>query len=327
MNFSNRVYVTGGAGFLGSHICKLLLKKGSKVYCIDISDNYRIRDLKKNKNFSFHKASILNIKKLKKIIKKNSYIYHFAAIADPLKYVQQPLKTLNIDLKASINIFELASNKKCKIIFASTSEVYGKNSKVPWSEDDDRVLGSTKINRWCYSSSKAVSEHYLIAYAKEKNLKFVIFRFFNVYGPSLDSLGNGRVLTMMLDRFLKNNNVLIHGNGKQTRSFSYIDDVVNGVVEISNNKKCENDIYNIGSNKEIKIIDLAKKIKKLGNFSSKLKFIDHRKVFGKSYEDVPRRVPSLKKINKFLKYNKKTSLNEGLKKIISWHKDINIKKS
>ena len=115
-----------------------------------------------------------------------------------MKYVQQPLKTLNIDLKASINIFELASNKKCKIIFASTSEVYGKNSKVPWSEDDDRVLGSTKINRWCYSSSKAVSEHYLIAYAKEKNLKFVIFRFFNVYGPSLDSLGNGRVLTMML---------------------------------------------------------------------------------------------------------------------------------
>ena len=132
---------------------------------------------------------------------------------------------------------------------------------------------------------------------------------------------------MMLDRFLKNKNVLIHGNGKQTRRFSYIDDVVNGVVEISNNKKCENDIYNIGSNKEIKIIDLAKKIKKLGNFSSKLKFIDHRKVFGKSYEDVPRRVPSLKKINKFLKYNKKTSLNEGLKKIISWHKDINIKKS
>ena len=327
MNFSNRVYVTGGAGFLGSHICRLLLEKGFKVYCIDISDNYRIRDLKKNKNFSFHKASILNIKKLKKIIKKNSYIYHFAAIADPLKYVQQPLKTLNIDLKASINIFELASNKKCKIIFASTSEVYGKNSKVPWSEDDDRVLGSTKINRWCYSSSKAVSEHYLIAYAKEKNLKFVIFRFFNVYGPSLDSLGNGRVLTMMLDRFLKNKNVLIHGNGKQTRSFSYIDDVVNGVVEISNNKKCENEIYNIGSNKEIKIIDLAKKIKKLGNFSSKFKFIDHRKVFGKSYEDVPRRVPSLKKINKFLKYNKKTSLNEGLKKIISWHKDINIKKN
>jgi len=327
MNLSNRVYVTGGAGFLGSHICRLLLQKGFKVYCIDISDNYRIRDLKKNKNFSFHKASILNIKKLKKIIKKNSHIYHFAAIADPLKYVQQPLKTLNIDLKASINIFELASNKKCKIIFASTSEVYGKNSKVPWSEDDDRVLGSTKINRWCYSSSKAVSEHYLIAYAKEKKLKFVIFRFFNVYGPSLDSLGNGRVLTMMLDRFLKNKNVLIHGNGKQTRSFSYIDDVVNGVVEISNNKKCENDIYNIGSNKEIKIIDLAKKIKKLGNFSSKLKFIDHRKVFGKSYEDVPRRVPSLKKINKFLKYNKKTSLNEGLKKIISWHKDINIKKS
>ena len=107
MNLSNRVYVTGGAGFLGSYICRLLLEKGFKVYCIDISDNYRIRDLKKNKNFSFYKASILNIKKLKKIIKKNSYIYHFAAIADPLKYVQQPLKTLNIDLKASINIFEL----------------------------------------------------------------------------------------------------------------------------------------------------------------------------------------------------------------------------
>jgi UDP-glucose 4-epimerase len=323
MNFSNRAYVTGGAGFLGSHICRLLLQKGLKVYCIDISDNYRIKDLKKNKNFSFYKASILNIHKLKKIIKKNSYIYHFAAIADPLKYVQQPLKTLNIDLKASINIFELASNKKCKIIFASTSEVYGKNSKVPWSEDDDRVLGSTKINRWCYSSSKAVSEHYLIAYAKEKNLKFVIFRFFNVYGPSLDSLGNGRVLTMMLNRFLKNKDVLIHGNGKQTRSFSYIDDVVDEVIQVSHNKKCENDIYNIGSNDEIKIIDLAKKIKRLGNFSSKLKFIDHKKVFGKSYEDVPRRVPSLKKINKFLKKSKKINLDYGLKKIISFYKGIN----
>jgi UDP-glucose 4-epimerase len=323
MNFDNRAYVTGGAGFLGSHICKELLQKGFKVYCIDISNSFRIRELKKNKNFSFYKLSILNIKKLKKFIRKNSYIYHFAAIADPLKYVKQPLKTLDIDLKASINIFELASKKKCKVIFASTSEVYGKNLQVPWREDDDRVLGSTKINRWCYSSSKAVSEHYLIAYAKEKKLKFVIFRFFNVYGSSLDSLGNGRVLTMMLDRFLKNKDVLIHGNGEQTRCFSYIDDVVDGVVSVSHNKKCENDIYNIGSDNEIKIIDLAKKIKKLGNFTSRLKFIDHKKVFGKSYEDVPRRVPSLKKINKFFKNNKKTSLNEGLKKIISWHKNNN----
>jgi len=321
MNFSNRAYVTGGAGFLGSYICRLLLQKGFKVYCIDIIDSYRISDLKDNKNFFFFKKSILDINNLKRIIKKNSYIYHFAAIADPLKYVQQPLKTLDIDLKASINIFELASNKKCKIIFASTSEVYGKNPKVPWSEDDDRVLGSTKINRWCYSSSKAVSEHYLIAYAKEKNLKFVIFRFFNVYGPSLDSLGNGRVLTMMLERFLKNKDVLIHGNGKQTRSFSYIDDVVDGVVKVSHNKKCENEIYNIGCNNEIKIIDLARKIKKIGRFRSKLKFINHKKVFGKSYEDVPRRVPSLKKINKFLKNPKRTSLDQGLKEIISWHRN------
>jgi len=322
MNKKN-VYITGGSGFIGSNICRKLLKKNFNVHCIDIVDTYRIKDLKKNKNFFFYKVSILNTSKLRKIIKKKSYIYHFAAIADPLKYVQEPLNTLNIDLKASINIFEIAQQKNCKIIFASTSEVYGKNPKVPWSEDDDRVLGSTKINRWCYSSSKAVSEHYLIAYAKEKKLKFVIFRFFNVYGPGLDSLGNGRVLTMMLEGFLNNKDVLIHGNGKQTRSFSYIDDVVNGVIEVSHNKKCENDIYNIGSNDEIKIIDLAKKIKKLGNFSSKLKFIDHKKVFGKSYEDVPRRVPSLKKINKFLKKNKKTSLNDGLKKIISWHKDIN----
>ena len=252
-------------------------------------------------------------------IDKSDIVVHLAAIADPKKYVDSPLNVLDIDLRASLNIFSYAAEKKKKIFFASTSEVFGKNMNVPWKEDDDRVLGSSKINRWCYSTAKAACEHYLFAYAQQENLPFVGVRFFNAYGPKLDDLGSGRVIPIFLKHFLSGDPVYIHGDGKQTRTFVYISDVADALYDLTFSKKSEGEIFNIGTEREMSILELAKIMRKVGGFKSEIKFIPHKKVFGKSYEDIPRRVPDVSKIKKYLNWEATTSLEKGLKLTIDYY--------
>lgn len=316
------VLITGGAGFLGSYISEKLLEKGHHVTVIDMADGRKIEHLFENKNFVFHQDSILNADLLLREVNLDGcdLIFHFAAIADPKRYVFDPLTTLEIDLQGSLNIFKAAAKKKVKVVFASTSEVYGKNPNVPWKEDDDRLLGSTHINRWCYSTAKAAGEHYLYAYHQKEGIPFVVYRFFNVYGPRLDDLGSGRVLPIFLEQFLKGEPVTVHGDGKQTRSFAYVDDVVEGIVEGALNKKAENQVFNIGNERETSITELAELVKKVGGFKSEIKFITHKEVFGDRYEDIPRRIPDVSKIKRVLGWEDKTPLEVGLQKTIEYYR-------
>ena len=315
-----RVLVTGGAGFLGSYICENLLKMKKSVIALDMADGSKIEHLIGKKNFQFVQGSVLDKDLMEREVSKADMVFHFAAIADPKRYIQEPLTVLEIDLQASLNIFKIAAMHKTKVVFASTSELYGKNPNIPWKEDDERVLGSTAINRWCYSTSKAASEHYLYAYNQQEGLPFVVVRFFNAYGPKLDDLGSGRVMPIFLKQFLMKEPITVHGDGKQTRTFVYVKDVTEAVIKVAFSKKAEGQAFNIGSQKEYTMLELAKIMKKVGNFKSEIKFVTHKKVFGNKYEDIPRRCPDVSKIKKYVNWKATTLLEDGIKKTIEYYR-------
>ena len=297
--------VTGAMGFVGSHWVKKLLSEGYEVTGIDIKPLDKF--FKKNKKFKFFKASVFNYALLEKLIKKNDIICHFAGVAEPMQYLKRTKYTIELTLLPSLKIVDFCCKFKKKIFFTSTSEIYGKLNKVPFKEDSDRHLGSPQINRWCYSTSKSLVEHYITANGLENNLKFIIFRLFNVYGPSL----KGRVVDEFINKSLSNKKIMINGNGKQTRSFLFIDDCIEAFYKILK-KNMNNEVFNIGSDNEISMIDLAKKVKKICN--SKSQIIFNSKKFTKvgGYEDILRRVPSVEKLKRQVKWKPKVSLHLGL---------------
>lgn len=311
-----KILVTGAAGFVGSHWVKRLLDEGHKVTGIDIK-RFDI-SLKNVKNFKFLKASVFDYELLEKLIKKHDIICHFAGVAEPMQYLKRTKYTIQLTLMPSLKIIDFCSKYKKKIIFTSTSEIYGKLNKVPFKENSDRFLGSPQTNRWCYSTSKSLVEHYINASSKENNLKFIIFRLFNVFGPGL----KGRVVDEFINKSLLNKKIMINGNGKQTRSFLYIDDCINAFYQILKKNK-NNQVYNVGSDNEISMIKLAKRIKKICN--SKSQIIFNSKKFTKigGYEDISRRVPSVDKLKKQMKWKPKINLDKGLK-IMKEHIQRNI---
>ena len=297
--------VTGAMGFVGSHWVKKLLSEGHEVTGIDIKPLDKF--FKKNKKFKFFKASVFDYTLLKKLIKKNDIICHFAGVAEPMQYLKKTKYTIELTLLPSLKIVDLCCKFKKKFFFTSTSEIYGKLNKVPFKEDSDRHLGSPQTNRWCYSTSKSLVEHYITANSKESKLKFIIFRLFNVYGPSL----KGRVVDEFINKSLSNKKIMINGNGKQTRSFLFIDDCIDAFFKIYK-KNINNEVYNIGSDNEVSMIKLAKKVKNL--CKSKSKIIFHSKKFTKvgGYEDISRRVPSIDKLKKQIKWRPRVNLDKGL---------------
>ncbi|OGW91990.1 MAG: hypothetical protein A3D28_04220 [Omnitrophica bacterium RIFCSPHIGHO2_02_FULL_63_14] len=321
MSPRHRILITGGAGFLGSYLCEQLLALGHAVTAFDMTDGRKIEHLMGKPNFEFIQDSILNVEALTAAVQEADLLFHFAAIADPKRYVQEPLVTLDIDLQGSLNIFKVAARHKIKVIFASTSEVYGRNPNVPWREGDDRLLGATEVNRWCYASAKAACEHYVMAYHQQMGLPFVILRFFNVYGPRLDDLGSGRVIPVLLNQLLRGEPVTIHGDGQQTRSFAYVDDVVDGILRVALRREAENQIFNIGSAQDIAIVDLAKMLIAVGGFRSAITFVPYIEVFGTRYEDIPRRLPDVSKIKRVVGWEATTLLKEGLLRTINYYRN------
>lgn len=315
------ILVTGGAGFVGSFICESHLKRGDSVIALDLSDGAKIDHLMDNPEFRFLQGSITDELLMDREIRACDVIYHLAAIADPRVYVEDPLRTMEMDLVAGLKVVEAASRYAKKLIFTSTSEVYGRNPKVPWQEDDDRVLGSTTVNRWCYATSKAAVEHLILAHRQRNSLEFVIFRLFNIYGPRLDTLGAGRVIPIFLHRFLNGLPVQVHGDGKQTRTFCYVEDAVEGMVQSAMSPAAANTILNVGTDLEISVLEIAHTLKRLGGFESEIEFVSHESVFGTSYEDIPRRVPDLSRIEDLVGWKATTALDDGLVKTIEYYRE------
>jgi UDP-glucose 4-epimerase len=232
-------------------------------------------------------------------------------------YVGDPYQVLNVNINGTQAILKAAYKHNRKVILASTSEVYGRNPQVPFREDDDRVLGSTRVDRWCYSTSKAAAEHFCFAYHR-LGLPVVVLRYFNVYGPRLDKLDVGRVVTIFMGQVLRGEPVTVIGDGSQTRCFTYVDDAIRATVAAGIDPAALGQVFNIGTDREVSILELAETMIRAADSPSRIVFVKQDAVYGDSYEDVPRRVPSLTRMHDILGVRAETSLEEGLRRTIAW---------
>lgn len=318
------IIITGVAGFIGSNLADKLLKEGHKVIGIDnfsYGFERNIAAFKNNKNFSFVYGDIANPYALKD--HHTDVVVHLASQKIP-RYTSA-LRTLDENYLMLRNVVHKCIEDKSKIIFASTSDVYGKNTNIPFREDSDLVLGPTNIKRWAYASSKIYGEQYIIANSEEYDLKYTITRFFGSYGINQNLTWWGGPQSVFIANSLKKIPLEIHGDGKQTRTFTYVEDTVDAITHCILNPKSTNEIFNTGSksSSEISIADLAKKIWTMINPGEevKLNFIPYS-TFGK-YEDVMRRVPDISKLKEYFNFEPKWSLDEGLKVTIDWQRNIN----
>ncbi|MBI2456414.1 MAG: NAD-dependent epimerase/dehydratase family protein [candidate division NC10 bacterium] len=314
-----KVLITGGAGFLGSHLTDALLARGDEVTILDVVSDLKVRHNLGNPHFHYVRDSVLHADILESLILKCDLIYHLAAVVGVEHYVGDPYEVLNVNINGAQAVLKLAYKYNRKVVFSSTSEVYGRNPKVPFAEDDERVLGSTRIDRWCYSTSKAAAEHFCFAYHR-LGLPMVVLRYFNVYGPRLDKIDVGRVITIFMGQVLRGEPVTVIGDGKQTRCFTYIDDAIRATVEAGTNERAVGEIFNVGTDVETSVLELAETMIRIAGSRSKVVFVPQESVYGDSYEDVPRRVPRVQRMHEILKVRAETPLEKGLRQTIEWFK-------
>ncbi len=312
-----KVLITGGGGFVGSHLADAFIARGDEVFILDTGTVKKVRHLMGNPAFHYIRDSIFNLEILEGLIVKCDLVYHLAAVVGVEYYVGDPYEVLNVNVNGTQNVLKLAFKHQKKVVFGSTSEVYGRNAKIPWREDDDRVLGSTRIDRWCYSTSKAVGEHFCFAYHK-MGLPVTITRYFNVYGPRLDQLDVGRIITIFMGQVLRGQPLTVIGDGLQTRCFTYVEDAVRATIAAGVNAGTDGEVFNIGTAVETNILDLARLMIEIARSPSTVEFVTQEKVYGSSYEDIPRRVPDNSKMEHVLGVRADTSLRDGLTRTIEW---------
>jgi UDP-glucose 4-epimerase len=315
-----KVLITGGGGFLGSHLGDGLLAAGHEVTALDTSPDLKVRHNLEHPGFRYIKGSIFDLDLLESLIRKSDLVYHLAAVVGVEHYVEDPFHVLNVNVNGTQNVLKYAHRYDKKMVFASTSEVYGKSTHAPFREDGDRVLGSTEIDRWCYSTSKAVGEHFCFAYGK-LGMPVVIVRFFNVYGPRLDRIDVGRVITIFMGQLLRGEELTVIGDGKQTRSFTYVDDAVAALIQAGMRPEAVGKIFNIGNDAETSVHELAEAmIRAYPGTGSKITFVPQEQIYGNSYEDIQRRVPDITRMRTILGVDPTISLEDGLRRTIEWFK-------
>ena len=296
------VLITGGCGFIGSHLAEKLLNDGHEVYVIDdlstgSIDN--IKHLRTNPKFHLNIDTITNELLLSSIVDKVDLIYHLAAAVGVQLVVKSPIKTIETNIHGTEVVLKAAEKKKIKVLIASTSEVYGKSEKLPYSEDDSFLIGSSMLGRWSYACSKALDEFLAMAYWKEKKLPVVITRFFNTIGPRQTGQ-YGMVVPTFIKQALSGKPITVYGDGKQSRCFTYVGDVVKAIIALMENDKAVGEIFNIGNTEEISIENLAKKIKQMTNSSSEIVHVSYDQAYEQGFEDMRRRIPDISKLSKML---------------------------
>lgn len=321
-----RALITGGAGFIGSHLCEELLDRGFFVTVIDnLSTAPRSNStfLSKKKNLKLYKDSILNEKLIERLIKNCDVVYHLAAAVGVKFILDHPLGSILTNVEGTQIILRLANKYRKKVVLTSTSEVYGKHVCSPIQEQDDRTLGSTSVSRWSYSDAKAIDEFLALAYAKERKLPVVIVRLFNTVGPR--QVGRyGMVLPRFIQAALSNEPIIVYGDGLQTRSFAYVKDVVRAIADLSLAKKAEGEIFNIGNDQPISIKDLAAKIKEATRSQSEIKYISYEEAYGDKshdFEDIECRVPNISKIRSLLNYQPQYDIGKIIEATVEYFRD------
>ena len=314
-----KVLITGGAGFIGSHLAEALLKKNCRVTIIDnlstgSIDN--IEHLKHNKHFGYYIDTIMNVKLMKKLIKECNVVYHLAAAVGVKYIIDNPLESIKTNVEGTEIVLEHASKLgKKKVILTSTSEVYGKNMDglKSFRETDDRVLGTTTIPRWSYSCTKALDEFLALAYYREKKLPVIIVRLFNTCGPRQTGR-YGMVLPRFVRQALSDRPITVYGDGKQTRCFTYVSDVVDALMELQHCEKSVGEIFNLGNPRSISINDLAKKVKRLTGSKSRVIHVPYEEAYEKGFEDMKHRQPDISKIKRYINFNPSVSIDEIIKR-------------
>jgi UDP-glucose 4-epimerase len=313
-----RVLITGGAGFLGSHLADAFIARGDEVFVLDTGAIAKVRHLLNEPRFHYIQDTIFNLELIDSLTARVDLIYHLAAVVGVEHYVADPYATLHVNVNGTQNLLRAAYKHTKKVVFSSTSEVYGRNPKVPWKEDDDRVLGATTIDRWCYSTSKAVGEHFCFAYHK-LGLPVTVVRYFNIYGPRLDKVDVGRLFTIFMGQLLRGADLTVIGDGAQTRCFTYVTDAVAATVAAGLNPAADGQAINIGVDHETSVLEFARLMLELyGPCKSQIKFVSQAEIYGNSYEDIPRRVPDNTKMRTLLGVEPKVSLRDGTRLAMDW---------
>ena len=325
----NKVVVTGAAGFIGSNLCEGLLERNYLVRGIDnlsMGNLDNLEDCTNSERFEFVEEDVRNNEKMNELCADSDVIVHLAAYKIP-RY-GNATDTLLINHQGTKNILDAARQGSKKVVLASTSDVYGKNPNLPFSEDSDLVIGPSTVSRWSYAVSKIYDEHLALAYQDAYNIPVSLIRFFGGYGPHQHLTWWGGPQSVFIGAALRGKPMEIHGDGSQTRSFTYISDHVEGIIRIIESERANGEIFNIGSTHEITILDLAKTINRLihGNSDPLIQFVPYKSFTGKPYEDVMRRIPDISKAQRLLGYSWKVQLEDGLKRTIAWQRLVEDRK-
>jgi UDP-glucose 4-epimerase len=314
-----RVLITGGAGFVGSHLAEALLDRGDEVYVLDdlstgSIDN--IAHLKSHAKFHYTIDTVTNEPLLAELIDRCDTVVHLAAAVGVKLIVESPVRTIETNVHGTEVVLKVANKKKKLVLIASTSEVYGKSAKVPFNENDDLVLGPTSKHRWAYACSKMIDEFLALAYWKERRLPVIIVRLFNTVGPRQTGQ-YGMVVPNFVRQALANEPITVFGDGTQSRSFTYVGDVVTAVVALINEPRAIGQVFNIGNGREISINDLALRIKEMTGSTSPIVTIPYDQAYESGFEDMPRRVPDIAKIRALIGYEPTVELDEILTRVIA----------
>jgi UDP-glucose 4-epimerase len=313
-----RALITGGAGFIGSHLAEALLNAGHEVDIIDNLSTGSIRNvghLKSNPRFKYAIDTLTNEPLLAELIDRNDVIFHFAAAVGVKLIVEEPVHTIETNVHGTEVVLKHANKKRKKVVIASTSEVYGKSAAVPFREDADLVMGATVKHRWAYACSKAIDEFLALAYYKERQLPVIIVRFFNTVGPRQTGQ-YGMVLPSFVRQALEGAPITVFGDGSQSRSFTYVGDVVGCLMKLVNEPNAVGEVFNIGNKEEVSILKLAEMVKSMTGSSSPIEFIPYDQAYEQGFEDMPRRVPDLTKVHTLTGYEPKVQLTEIITKVI-----------
>lgn len=310
--------ITGGAGFIGSHLAERCLAEGWRVAVLDdLSTGAagNIEHLKTRRGFSYTFQSVFNEPVVAEMVDNADIVFHLAAAVGVEHVMKNPVRTIRTNVHGTEVVLRAAAKKGKQVMLASTSEVYGKSTRFPFRESDDLVLGPTSIGRWGYAASKALDEWWALAYGRERNLPVTALRFFNTVGPRQTGR-YGMVLPKFVGQALRGEPITVHETGEQRRCFSYVGDVVEAVVRLAQTPAAAGEVVNIGNDEEVTINELAALVKEITGSPSRIEHVPYAQAFGQDFEDMPRRVPCLEKLESLVQYRPATPLDTIVRRVV-----------
>ena len=314
--------ITGGAGFIGSHLAEALLARGDQVTVIDDLSTGSIRNiqhLKSDPRFSYIVGSMINRALTAELVDAADQVFHLAAAVGVKLIVESPVRTIETNIRGTELVLEMAAKKRRKVLIASTSEVYGKSVDVPFREDGDLVLGASTRGRWSYACSKAIDEFLAIAYWREKRCPSVVARFFNTVGPRQTGR-YGMVVPTFVRQALRDQPITVFGDGQQSRCFTHVSDSVRAAIALMDSDATVGEVFNVGSESEIRISELAERVRAMCESRSEIVFVPYEEAYGENFEDMPRRVPSLAKTRATIGWEPEVGLDEILRSVIEYQR-------